>query len=266
MTLFDAKDYKSYLKHVLSREPFKRGGRSQLAHALGCQSGFITQVLNGASHFSLEHGMKINKFLRHSQEEAHYFLLLIQQGRAGSKDLEEYFQKQLNEIQSKRREIKERIGVRSEITEKEYALYYSHWYYAAIHVLTSIPAFQTKAAIAKHLGLSEELVGDALTFLNALGLVKPTATGYTIGETRIHLPPNSPLISKHHTNWRVEGIKSLERQNPADLHYSAVVSLSKADTEKIREIFLDALSKSEKILTHSPEEQLCGIALDFFTY
>jgi len=265
MNIYNFDDYKKYIKKIFDTEVEGRGRRSKLAEALHCQTGFISQVLNGETHFSLEHGIKINHFLGHNKDEEHFFMLLLQKGRAGSHDLEEYYASQIKFLREKKQEIKNRIAVDATLDEKDYHIYYSQWYFAAIHILSSIPHFQTREAMAQKLQLPLALVTTVLEFLLLKGLVVQKDNLYKIGHTRIHLDKKSPLISKHHTNWRIEAIKSLEHEkSEVDLHYSSILSLAKKDALKIREFLLELLEKSEPILRDSPEEELCALCIDLF--
>jgi len=265
MTVFDFKNYKNYLKKILDTKGTLRGSRSKLAKTLGCQTGFISQVLNGNTHFSLEHCAGISKYLGHDEEEKHFFMLLCQLEKAGSTDLKEYYQSQIQKIQNERKEIKNRIKVTQELCEVDYITYYSQWYYAAIHVLVSITKFQTKESISKRLNINLETTSQALKFLTEKGIIIDNFGKYNISQLRIHLDRKSPLINKHHTNWKIEALKSLEKSNPQDMHYSSVIALSKKDAEKIKEVMLKSLEDIEIILRPSPEEEIYGVSMDFFT-
>lgn len=264
MLVFSHKNYKNYLKKILGTKGDTRGSRSKLAKTLGCQTGFISQVLNGYTHFSLEHSSQISDFLGHDKEEKHFFMLLVQLAKAGSLDLEKYYNEQIENILNERKEIKKRIKVTSELTEKDYVIYYSQWYYAAIHVLVSITSYQTKETIAKKLNLTSEVTSKALKFLTDKSLINETSGKYEIGEVRIHLDSKSPMITKHHTNWKLEAIKSLENIKPSDMHYSSVVTLSKSDADKVKEVMLKSLEDIEMILRPSKEEEIYSLSMDFF--
>lgn len=264
MMLYDFKNYKDYLKSVFTTKGQGRGIRSKVAECLRCQTGFISQVLNGKSHFSFEHCIKISSFLNHNKDEKHFFMLLVQKDRAGTDDLKDYFLCQINDILKKREEIKSRIKVDGKLNEHDYFQYYRFWYYAAIHVLISIPQYQSKEAICKKLNLSTETVTTALEFLVDRGLAIEKVGKYSIGKSRVHLPRESPIIFNHHTNWRLEAIKSFDDNRIDNLHYSAVISISKADAKKIKKLLIDAIEKVEPILIPSPEEEIHSICVDFF--
>ncbi|MGK5082379.1 DUF4423 domain-containing protein [Bdellovibrionota bacterium FG-1] len=263
-SLFDFRDYKTFLSQALATTGEKRGARSRLAQFLNCQTAYISQVLNGTVHFSLEHAVQISEFLGHTSEEAHFFILLVHLGRAGSKNLRAYYENQILQIATQREQIRERIHVRDTLSNEDRAIYYSSWHVAAIHVMLSISAFQTPRAIAQHLGLSHEIVEKHLKFLESIGLALREGERFRIGNARIHLAAESPWISKHHANWRMRSLQSLDLPSKNDLHYSSVITLSESDVAKIREILLAALEKAEPIVRKSAEETTYSLCLDFF--
>lgn len=264
-SVFEYADYKAYLGDRLATSGAGRGLRSKLALHLNCQTAFISQVLKGHTHFSLEHAMQINGFLGHSAEESHYFMLLAHGGRAGTKELRHYYATQRALIHEQRQVVRERIKVKTSLSTADQMKYYSAWYYAAIHVALSIPELQTKNAIAQRLQLPAPLVSSALDFLVSVGLAREAANGrFQIGTTRIHLGQDSPTLSRHHANWRMRAIDSFDRMVADDLHYSSAVTLSAADAQTIKSILLNALERTEAILGPSKEEEIYCLSMDFF--
>ena len=104
-----------------------------------------------------------------------------------------------------------------------------------------------------------------MAFLLENGILAESPEGkIRIGPVRIHLERDSPLIGRHHSNWRMKAIQALDRPRAKHLHYSGVFSLSQADVEKIRQILLESIEKSEPVLRDSPEETAWVIGMDFF--
>ena len=264
MAVYEYISYKTYMKKLLSTSGKDRGARSKLAKFLNCQTGYISQVLRGNTDFSLEHAVKINEFLEHDEEEKHFFMLLVHYERAGSADLKKYYKKQIDLILRERSEIKSRINEDSALSKEDHAEYYSQWYYAAVHVIVSINKYQTKAKIKERLKLDQSSLNKVLSFLQKKQLIFEEKGVYKIGARRIHLSKDSPMIPKHHTNWRIESLKALERGEVNNLHYSSVITLSKSDAEKIKEVLLSSIERIEPILTLSPEEDIYSMNLDFF--
>ncbi|OFZ01997.1 MAG: hypothetical protein A2Z97_08395 [Bdellovibrionales bacterium GWB1_52_6] len=262
-SVLDCTNYKKYVSDRLESLGL-RGPRSKLASHLRCQSAYVSQVLNGRLHFSLEHAVLINHFFGHSSEEAHYFLLLIHEARAGSESLKQYYVSQLHEIRERRQHITHRLKVKRSLSEPDQAIYYGSWLYAAIHMMVMVPRFQTKQEIASHLQLSVKAITDAIEFLNSVGLVVQEGNKYRIGAARMHLDSSSSMIAKHHSNWRLRAIQSLDRPLKEDLHFTSIASLSEKDAARIRTIILEFLEQREEIIRPSKDETVFCLGIDFF--
>ena len=264
-TIFDHQNYKTYLEMAEEAEVLgKRGFRSAVARAAGCQTAYVSQVLNGGANLSLEQAELISTLLGHSREEGHYFLLLVQLERAGTSSLKSYFQSQVAEVLQKRMVLKHRLDVKATLSVEHQATYYSAWYFAAIHVALTIPELRQPESIARRLKLPLSLVKETLEFLLSVGLAVYENGKWQIGTTRIHLANDSPLISKHHTNWRMQSIAAFDRRNADDLHYSSVVTLSDDDVLKVKSRLVETIEQIKTIIKDSPGEGVHSFTLDFF--
>ncbi len=103
-----------------------------------------------------------------------------------------------------------------------------------------------------------------LEFFLANGLAKQESGGIHSGTIRMHIPADSPLVARHHSNWRLRALETLSSPVPRDLHYSLVMSVSQKDVERIRALFLDAIQKAEPILMGSEDEAVYNLSLDLF--
>jgi uncharacterized protein (TIGR02147 family) len=265
-SLYDYKDYKKYLNDFIrSQNSGGHGFRTRLASALGCHITYVSQVLNKDAHFSLEQSDQLNSFLGHTKDEAHYFLLLVQLERAGTVSLKSKFQDQINMVLEKRLILKDRVDIKKALSPIDQTQYYSAWHYAAVHILVTIPEFQTKDAIGERLGISIEKVSAILEFLTSIGLVMLQYGRYKNGVNRIFLGNDSLMISKHHTNWRMKAIESLDRESAEDVHFSTVVSFAHEDTHRIKEYLIKSIEGAREIVRNSKkEEEMHCFSLDFF--
>lgn len=267
-SIFDYKDYKEYLKDLLKQKPKRgHGFKSAIADAIRCQSAYISRVLNGNAHFSLEQAHDLNSYLGHSEEESDFFIFLVSYARSGTQALQKFFLKKISETLNKRLILKERFKIKMNLSLEDQAMYYSAWYYVAAHLLLSIPEFQTKQAIAEYLNLPLSKITEILNCLLHSGLAIKKGERYGIGETRIHLGSDSPFINKHHINWRMKTIQSLDQNHPTeneDLHYSSIVSVSKDDIDKIKSKFIKTIDEFNGTVKDSKEERLQCFTLDFF--
>ena len=264
--IFAYANYKEFLSDWL-HDPQRGGGhgsRAKIAEAIGCQKSYVAQVLNGTSHFSLEQIEAINDFIGHNEQEGRFLVCLLLYERAGSSKVRERFKKQIDEILEARNLLKNRIIAGQPLSLEHQLTHYSAWYYSAIHVLASQKRFSSPNAIAQYLGLSPIIVNEALTFLTANNFIETTTNGYTVGKKTIHLGSDSPLISRHHSNWRMQALRSLERGHRDDLHYSSINTLSKRDVKKIKSFLMDSIKEAQEIIRESPEEEIQCISIDFF--
>jgi uncharacterized protein (TIGR02147 family) len=269
ISVFHFLDYKPYLVRAIQTAPRKgRGMKSALATAAGCQSAYFSRMLADQAELNLEQADAISQYLGHTEPENQYFLLCVQHTRAGTPRLRAHFRKQLEDIRQKRSVLKERFQVKQTLTLEDQTTYYSSWLHAAAHMAASVPQYGTKELLASLLGVSTARIAEILDFLQTRGMLIFDNGKYRLGTVRVHLGSDSPLISKHHTNWRIQVIRSLDReagsQKNEDLHYSSIVSLSRADRQKLKALLLKTIDEFNAVVAPSPEEEVQCLALDFF--
>jgi uncharacterized protein (TIGR02147 family) len=265
-TVFEYANYRDYLKVRLSTTGESRGMRTKLAAMTGTQPAFISRVLSGELDFAPEHGPVIHELLNHTSDEAHYFMLLLSKARAGNIKLQSYYQEQIDGILEKRKQFLTRIKDSEAVQVEDQAIYYSQWYYLAIHVLVGIPQYQTRDALAGRLGLSSVTVGKALEDLLRMGLVEMKSGKFSVGKKRIYLAKQSPWISNLHMHFRGRVIHRLSEPQPDDLHFSAAISVSKKTFQEYRKRLLDLMSEMDERIVDSKDEEIYAISFDLFRY
>lgn len=264
-TLFEFLDYRVYLSmHLDELAETLRGAKSRLAEQLQCRPGYISQILSGTMSMSPDQAALTSEFLGHTEEEAEYFLLLVLLDRATAASLKSRLLKQISERRKRFLDLKERLKVEQKVSKADEAIFYSSWHYLAILTLVTIPDFQTKEALSEKLGLDLKQVAESLEYLLSLGIVKLKGSRYLPGETRTHLSRTSPLVARHHQNWRLRAMQSIERANSNDFHYSSVVSLSRADQQRLRAMLITFIDEAAKVIAPSKEEEALVLSLDFF--
>jgi uncharacterized protein (TIGR02147 family) len=261
-TIFDFRDYKRYL--VALGESESRGYRKNLAEAAGCQTAYVSHVLNGGAHFSWEQAEAISRFLGHSAMEMEYFLFVVELTRAGTPSLRRFLSAKLDEIREKHLNIKTRVLIKETLSREDQARYYSAWYYAAIHIMLMLPKLQTQEALCRHLRLSPKIVSSVLEFLCSVSLAVRKGQNFGIGSAELHLETDSPMISKHHTNWRLQAIRSLENFREGDLHYSAVFAIHPDDAIRIRANLVEQIQNANQIARESKEEVSFAMGVDLW--
>jgi uncharacterized protein (TIGR02147 family) len=264
-SVFEYLDYKLYLSNWIADRPNAgRGERSRIAEHLHCQLAYISQVLAGSAHFSFEQGEALNHLLSHTDDEAEFFLLLIHLERSGTSELKKRIKKKIKEILDRRLILKNRLTFEKSLNREDQMFYYSAWHYAAIHMAIAIPELRSREKLAQTFQLSLATVTKTLDFLTSRGLIDEKKGVYSIGDSRIHLENDSPMISKHHTNWRMQAIQSLTKEKEQDLHYSSVITISESDVPKVRETLVKAIESVREIIRPSQDEKVFCYCIDLF--
>jgi len=265
LSIYNYKDFRLYLNQVLTQVEPVYGVRSRLAKHLGCQSAYVSQILNGNTNPSLEQSHAISEFLGHSRKEKKYFLILVQKARAATRSLREFFGEDIRELQRQNQTVRQRLKTDKSVRDRDAATYYGNWHYAAIHSLCSIPEFQNLKNLSNRLRLSSSNVLRYLNFLIDRGYVRQQAGRYIASRKRVHLDGNSSFINQHHANWRHKATESLYHSQPDTVHFSGIYVLSVEDYGRIQRLLLESISKIDAIVEPSNEETAAGIAIDLFS-
>lgn len=260
--IFQTDNYKEYVKNALVLKG--HGSRLKLSEAINCHSAYITLVLNKDAHFSIEQALEASAFFNLSLEEEEFFLLQLQLAKAGSKKLRNLTLNKMKKIRETRALVSNRIKGKEELDVVTQAKYYSRWYYAAIHVLVTIPGKKSKSSICSYLGLEIATVNEAIEFLESCGLITSSKEGYDTGMTKVFLKGDSPFLVQHLHNWRLSAMDNVIRPRKDNLHFSSVYTLSEKDFLKIREMLFENIQEVWSIVQPSKEEKLCAFNLDFF--
>ncbi len=264
MPVFEYSDYKEFLKDQISSHKHIRGYLSRLAEAAKCQKSYLTQVIKGHVHFTPEHAMGASTFWDFSESETDFFVELVHFARTDHGDLKRRITKRLKLIREEQENLSKRFST-SALQEPEIQqLYYSNWVYCALHILVSIPQFQTISEISKRLNLPNELAKSSLEELKKLGLVEYEKQRWKFRGSNLHLAKGAALLPTHHHNWRARAVLDSQNHLTDGIHYTAVQTLTLTDFEKIKTLLLQALDQQRKIVLASEEDEMACLALDWF--
>ncbi len=262
--LFSYTDYRAYVKDQLGHAGTRSGRKKSAADFLRVHTTYISQIVAGKAHLNLEQAELFNEFFQHSNDEGEYFLLLVMLERAGTKRLRDRWAEKIENLLTRRMQIKERIGAKQGISRENHEQFYSTYIYGAIHVLMSIPGFQNREAIAKALRIPQSQANEMIDFLLKIGILIEKGAKIIHGPNHIHLGNDMLALKKHHQNWRLHTIQNLDFAKKDGLHYSAAVSLSEKDAAQIKEIILSQLKENLSTIGKSKEEVAYVYAFDFY--
>ena len=264
-SIFLANDYRKYLKLWVESQIESRGLLTRISRAIGCQNSYLTRVLADEVHFTPDQAYQLTLFLKLTNAETQFFLKLVDFDRAGTPALRARLKTELDLMRAEQENLAKRYAG-SELNDLEKVMtYYSAWYWSAIHILTDIPEYQNPERIAGRLKLEEKFVRECLATLEKFDLVKRiNDQKWQISSTPMHLPKNSPMISKLHYNWRMQALHDSEKNSTDSLHFSIVQTVSHHDVPVIKQLILEALDKYRAVAGPSAAEELICFNCDFF--
>lgn len=235
-----------------------------MAAHLECKTSFISQVLGGDANFSIEQAFTLLSLLNLGATEGKYFLALVQIARAGKKDLRDYFKTEAETVKNEALRLKNRLAEKSLKSKEDEFKYFSSADYGYLHILTTIPEYQTREALQKKLGTSPKRFEQILNYLLELGYVVYEKGRYLPGPMRLHVGDDAAIIATHHTNWRIQAMKACQSAEAQDLHYSSVISISRDDFEKLRAKMVQHIEDYRKVINDSECEKPYSFCLDFY--
>lgn len=266
LNVFHHQSYRQYLKARLEEQGPKSGSKRRAAEFLSVHTTFISQVVLNKADLSLDQGEKFNQFLKHTEEEGEFFLDLIIYERATDAKLKARFEKKLQKKQRDQLQINKRLEKTRELSEEQQDQFYSSNIYGLIHVLSSIPRYQSKEKMAQVLGQPLEFIDQAIQFLRKIDVIRVVDGKIIPGHQSIHLGQDSKNIWRHHANWRLATLQHFSRRTAEDLHYSLAFSCSEQDAKKLREVLLAQLKSMNTVIAKSLEETAYVYCFDFFQW
>ncbi|MFZ4405264.1 MAG: TIGR02147 family protein [Pseudobdellovibrionaceae bacterium] len=265
MIIFEYSNYKLFLQSYLKQLPKQgRGQLKMMAAYLSMHPTHVSQIVSGSKDFSIEQAYKLGKYLGLNKLEFEYFLLLIQKDRAGTHDLKQYLLEKMESLKKESANISKRIDQDRVLSDFEKSVFYSSWIYSAVRLFCSIGEGQNLDAIAVRFQLSRDKVVEITQFLLTTGLCQEVNGKIMIGALHTHIGMDSPLLQRHHANWRTKALQKIDSLNTSELMFTGPFSLSKTDFAKIRENLLQMISQTLKTVKASPAEDLACLNIDFF--
>lgn len=264
-SLYSYNDYKSYVLDRIKREPKAgRGVRQKMAEQIGCQVAYVSHVLSGERDFSIEQAEGISRFFAMTSDEAEYFIWLVEKDRAGTMQSKAFFEKLLQQKREKYLQLKNRVNISNELDDVAKSIYYSDYLYSAIHMIVTIPKFQTPKAISEVFGISLQKTSQVLQFLKANGLVTEHSGKLVPTSKYLFIDKSSPFIIQHHSNWRMQALQNIRKGDGSDLHLSMTVTIGEKDAKALQRRISEFIEEISETIKKSPEEKLMAIGIDFF--
>lgn len=268
MTLFEFKNYKDFVKERIKKMP--SGGRGQfrkMALYLEIHPVVVTQVFNGDRDLTLEQAAGLTRFFSMSDLESEFFISLVELNRAGNEALREILKKRIEKLREKSEQMESRVPKNVELSEEAKAIFYSAWYYSGARLASGLEKNFSIDDIAKSINVDRAKVSQAIEFLLQEKLCVMADGKITEGPQFTYLKGDSPFIVKHHTNWRLKAINTMERtKSNKELFFTLPMSLSEELTGKIRTQLVNLVEDITKNVKTAKLQTLYCLNIDWFKF
>lgn len=265
LNIFEFSDYRGFIKSWLEEaKAQKTSNLTRLAEAAMVHPTFLSHVLAGTKELSLEQAALISEYMNLTHLEQDYFFAIIHIDRAGNQKLKKYWLTKKQELEKQKNKLSERFDKHRQLSHEQRAIFYSSWIYAAIWAATAIDNGQTLNQIAEKIRISRNKAEEIVSFLLETGLCTDDKGIIRMGETHLHIPNESPLVVKHHTNWRMKAVQKMDTRESVELFFTSPMSISVKDFDVIRERLNIALKGIVDIAKESPAEEIVCLNIDFF--
>lgn len=255
MQIFEYSEYKVYLRELIESRNM-RGFHTKLASACRCKTSYLSQVLAKPDvHLTADHVMGAARFLEMSQGESEFFLNLLHIDRSASRELADFYRRKNDRILEENRSVRKRLNIElEEMSEEHGYLYYSSWIYSAIHILTTIPKYESAITIAKRLRISIDQCLDVLNKLQIMGLVEGRDSKWKPCNQTIYSSDQLSLI--HHRNWLLYQASKMPQPTRDVFFYTDVVSMSRDDFTRIKSQLHGWIQKFRATVKQSDAEEI----------
>lgn len=259
MDLFAYEDYKQYVREWVSGRPKRgRGQYLKIANLLKVHTSMISHIFKGEMDLTAEQAIQLSSFhLGHTELERKYFLTLVLRERAGHFQLKEHYSKELVLIRQQSGELSYRIPHKKVLSDNERGVYYSHWYYSVIRLLCSIKV-RARLDLKELLPIDPLVLDQAIEFLIEVGVCEQSGDLISAGQSIVHLESTSPLVSRHHQNFRQLSAQRAFELGEDELMFTAPLTISQEDAHKLRQTIINFIDTVRKTVeSTNPEKVMC---------
>lgn len=121
-------------------------------------------------------------------------------------------------------------------------------------------------ALASYLNLPRNHVQKILDFLISNNLLVEDKNRLKLGTARTHVGSSSPLVIRHHQNWRIQSLGKIQQNKEEDFFYTGPMVLSQEVADWIRQELPAFVERVNAKLIPSPSEVVRCLNIDWFEY
>ncbi len=265
MKLFSFNQPRALIRYWLSTLPQKgRGKITDIGAALNVSPNQVSQMLSGHRKMTLEHAVELADFMKLTPTESDFFIALVEFENAGTNKLKNYWKAKADSIRKTGLSVQMNIKPEKELDELAKAQFYSSHLFSLVRLYCSVGKGKTVEEICEAFNLERSATSEILNFLIAEGLVVYKNGIHKMGLQSTHVPQGSPYLYRHHTNWRIESLKHLDKVRDEELVFTCPCSLDEKTFVKLKEKFLQLISEAGDLVRASDSDEVACINIDLF--
>ncbi len=265
MTIFDFDNYRLFVKSWVKLAN-TRGAYSAMAKQLGISSTMVSQVIAGEKSFSVENIFDLAQHLGLTEKEADFLFLLNDYDRAGNHRLKERVKNKMAQARREAKDLSQRLKKNLDMSPEAQSVYYSSWLFSAVRNSCTISEFQSLQALTEKLNISAEALNRVVQFLVENGLMDKDGHQIKSMGKLSHVGAKSPLVVKHHQNWRLRGFQTMDNFSEDNLFVTVPMSLSSEHAEALRKELPGLIEKITARLSKEPAQETRCLNIDFFKF
>lgn len=261
---FHFASYRAFLVARLKHQG--RGALARIADHLKIHPSLVTKILKGRLDFTPDQAFALGEYLGLPPAEQEYFLTLVDVERAGSPRRRSWLKGKAAKLKEEATRAVEPGRETAPLSDRNQFIFYSHWYYSATRLLTSVPGHNSSERIAERLGLPHALIEEVLTFLLSTGLCTQMGGKLELGVRDTRIDASSPMIDRHLSNWRMKGLEKIPRSAPAqnEIFYSGPMAIHHDLRPRVRALVLELIEAVDRLRSERPPDDLACLNVDWF--
>ena len=272
MSVFRYNDYRDAIAAKIenSKKTSEKLNYTELADAMRVQKTYVTRVFKKDAHFSSDQLFLASDYLKLSEDESQYLMLLLEYGRSALSVRKKIMQKQINDIQILHRDTRKHLKAEmvNPLGLNDYNRYYLDPLVPLAHTFLSVPAFaKNTKLVSTKLGVSEKRMKSIVKTLEDLKIIElDSGSGaYRIIRDHMQLVADSPLNLPYQIFQRTNAIQKIQSQNLEDrFTFSVAFSADEKTKNEIHEAFLKFLRKAESSVKSSTPSEVYQMNFDLF--
>jgi uncharacterized protein (TIGR02147 family) len=271
MPIFDYDDYRALLRDTVRQRKAVDSSINfqQMGAYIRVPKSYLSKVVNGSAHLSTDQAYLVARYLKLSEEEQAFFLLLVDYARTALDDRRRTLLARIHATQAAKRQTHEHLAAQKIAPgDAGLAEYYLEPLNQIVHICLSIPRYASDLArLAKDLGVANAKLLAVAAKLEKLGIITKADGGYKVLIRNIHLAPDSAVYKAWRAQLKLMSLARMEAIADKDTYsFSAVFSTMPAVRQQIHAKLLACLSEIEQLVRGSPQEETYQLAIDLFPW